>query len=298
MEKRIIPLILLSFSANAVEVVGDLSEDIPDTYMKRVDYEEESNSNPFSLTAHKMNYILPYTYSESVNTSPYELLDDHRMSDSFKNEEAKIQLSIKVPIVKELFNESDKLYFGFTVKSFWQIYAEDASRPFRNTDYNPELFYMSDFKIKENQDNFFMLGVEHESNGQVPGLSRSWNRVYGFVGRDTSTYSLGLKTWYRIPEDSKNDPLDPKGDDNPDIGDYYGNFELTGIWKHNDYHYSAMGRYNVSTNKGYMELGATFKLYGNFKGYVQYVEGYGENLLDYDHYQRRIGVGIVISDIL
>lgn len=271
-----------------------ISEDIN----SRIVYENVADSNPFSLTTHKMNYILPYTYGENINREVYSDFDDFGISDGFQNEEAKFQLSLKFPIVKSLFNEQDKIYFGFTMKSYWQIYAIDSSRPFRNTDYNPEIFYQTSLSKIHDRNTYMMLGLEHESNGQVQYLSRSWNRVYAAFGTDCDDYAIMLKAWARISEDMKEEQFDPRGDDNPDIEDYYGHGELTVIWKHNGFHYSAMGRHNFSTGKGFLELGATFPLYDKVKGYVQFTNGYGESLLDYNFYQRRIGIGIVFSDIL
>lgn len=283
---------MFSFEPNKYETT--VSEDIN----SRLIYEKFSDANPFSLTTHKMNYILPYTYAENINRGVYSNFDDFGISEGFRHEEAKFQLSLKFPLMKSLFTENDKIYFGFTMKSYWQIYATESSRPFRNTDYNPELFYQTSFSKFKNHDTYMMLGIEHESNGQVQYLSRSWNRVYAAFGTDSDNYAIMLKTWLRISEDSKEDPFDPKGDDNPDIQDYYGNSELNLIWKHKGFHYSAMGRHNFGTGKGFLELGVTFPLYDKVKGYVQFTNGYGESLLDYNFYQRRIGVGIVFSDIL
>lgn len=311
MRNKFLIMSLLPFSVMAGNVETqngkkDLNEKVAEeigvledhSLSERLFYEEWSDKNPFSLTAHKMNYILPYTYAENVNRSVYDGVDQYGLADGLRNEEAKMQLSIKIPVVKNIFNETDKIYFGFTMKSFWQIYSKEISRPFRNTDYNPEIFYMTDFKIKEDQNNFFMLGMEHESNGQFQHLSRSWNRVYTGLARDTKDYAIGLKLWHRLEEETKTEQFAPEGDDNPDIIDFYGNFELTGLIKHGENQYSALTRYNFKTGKGYLEVGTTFPLYGKFKGYVQYVEGYGETLLDYNQYQRRLGIGVVISGIL
>lgn len=296
------PALSMATTVNGTKTDSDLllkdsKNSLSQKIEKRLDYEEESDKNPFSLTTHKMNYILPYTYSENINTSVYSEIEDFNLSESFKNEEIKFQLSVKFPILKSIFKEEDKLYFGFTMKSFWQIYAAEASRPFRNTDYNPEIFYMTKISEIGDRDNFLMFGLEHESNGQVQYLSRSWNRIYATIETDCDDYAIALKTWYRIPEDEKTEAFSPKGDDNPDIGDYYGNAELSVLWNYSDFQYTALGRHNFSTGKGYLELGVTFPLYDNLKGYAQFVNGYGETLLDYNFYQRRIGVGIVFSDI-
>lgn len=66
-----------------------------------------------------------------------------------------------------------------TLKSFWQVYTGDASRPFRETNYRPELFYFTPTSWQPLGGSTWLgFGIEHESNGQRQELSRSWNRVY------------------------------------------------------------------------------------------------------------------------
>ena len=63
-----------------------------------------------------------------------------------------------------------------------------------------------------------------------------------------------------------------------------------------------MSRNNIESgfSKGAIELGASCHLgvTENLKLYIQYFSGYGESLIDYNHYVSRLGVGIMLSDWL
>jgi phospholipase A1 len=113
-----------------------------------------------------------------------------------------------------------------------------------------------------------------------------------------------FQPWYRLPEDAKKDDLDPstppppKGDDNPDIEDYMGHYELTGLIDWDRYILTSTIRYNFDTGYGSAETGLSFPLWGRLKGFVQYFEGYGESLIDYDHRVQRVGFGILLTDLL
>lgn len=64
-------------------------------------------------------------------------------------------------------------------------------------------------------------GFSHQSNGKSGLLSRSWNRVYVDFLFERDNWYFSLKPWWRVPEDNDND-------DNPDIDEFLGNFELGG----------------------------------------------------------------------
>ena len=79
-----------------------------------------------------------------------------------------------------------------------------------------------------------------------------------------------------------------------------GNFELTTIHKVNGHTLSLMLRNNLrSDNKGAVELSWSFPLpETRLKGYVQYFDGYGESLIDYNYKMTRIGLGVAFTDWL
>jgi phospholipase A1 len=266
---------------------------------KRFLAEKQTQWNRHSITAHKQNYILPYTHSNKINRQPYVFQSD--WADELKHYEAKFQLSVKVPLTTNpFFTETGGLYVGFTLQSWWQLYADKISAPFRETNYQPEIFYLT----ATNWHPFggstgVTIGMEHQSNGRSQLLSRSWNRVYTSFMFEKDNFALSLRPWYRIKEDEKENPNESDGDDNPDIEKFMGHFELRSAYRWNDHEFSLMGRNNLrSDNFGAVELGWSFPLTGHLKGFVQYFNGYGESLIDYNHNTERVGVGILLTDLL
>lgn len=264
---------------------------------RRLDLEKRSEWSPYVLTAYKQNYVLLYSYLDEPNPV-YERTSDERLMD---HQESKFQVSFKVPVAPQnLLADGDSLHFGLTMKFFWQVYNNALSAPFREIDYQPELFYTLPLDWQPNgADTAVRLGVEHESNGRTQLLSRSWNRLYvqGFYARDN--YMLSLRPWYRLPEARKDQPQDATGDDNPNIDDYMGYFDLTGVVSFDRIEISTLLRNNLrDDNHGAIEMGISFPLWGRVKGYAQYFNGYGDSLIDYDHRIERVGVGVLITDIL
>ena len=269
--------------------------------IERIERERAAQDNRAVLLAHKRNYILPLTYSPDPNDDVFDTGSSDFGAD-LDHVEMQFQLSLKAPIAESLITEQDALFFAFTVRAFWQAYNKEISAPFRETNYEPEIYWATPvpWEIFGGDANFFALGLSHQSNGRSQLFSRSWNRLYGIVGWERWRFLFALKAWWRIPEDDKDDPLDPEGDDNPDIEDYLGNFEFTTVYRGNDNELSVMLRNNLDfdDNRGALQLDWTFPLHRRFRGYLQYFDGYGESLIDYNADIERIGIGILLSDLL
>jgi phospholipase A1 len=229
------------------------------------------------LSLHKEMFMLPYTYSEAYNGAQTE---------------AVFQISAKHRVFGTPF------YFGYTQISFWQSYDHKNSAPFRETDYNPELFYRSDrFDLWSGRVGAD-IGFEHESNGQRVGLSRSWNLLYASPYWYRGDLFIHLKLRYRIPEEDKTDPTDAVGDDNPDITDYLGYSDLNVYyrfpWNHTVH---VMVRGNLSTGRGGMVVNYSWPLPKAKYSYfcLRFSHGYGESLVDYNRKLTRIGFGIMFG---
>jgi phospholipase A1/A2 len=266
---------------------------------RRILREKANKDNPNVITSHKRNYLIPFSYVNQPNNLPY-VNANPEANNSLDNFEAKFQLSFKAPIRESILKKDDMLFFGFTLQSFWQMYNSELSSPFRETNYQPEIFYgvFNDFKIGQWTNRVNVIGIEHQSNGRTQPLSRSWNRTYAEFVWENDNWLISFKPWYRLEEKTKLDPNLPEGDDNPDINFYMGNFEFSTVYKWDSQTFGAMFRNNLkSDNRGAIQLDWTFPMGWRFKGYAQYFSGYGESLIDYNESIQRIGIGVLITDV-
>lgn len=265
---------------------------------KRRALEKYSHDNPFVLTPHRPNYLMPLVYQKDPNEAVFNNADVE-----LQNIEVQFQFSVKLLLAERLFGDNGYLTGAFTNRSFWQAYNSEISSPFRETDYEPEIWlaFDNDWELFgfRNVSNQFI--VNHQSNGRTGDLSRSWNRLMLSTIWEKDNFVMSLKPWYRIPEDEKHYPGDPDGDDNPDIERYLGNFEFLATWARNQNVYSVMLRNNLRSmddNKGAVELTWSYPLSTRIKLYLKYFNGYGESLIDYDESMESFGVGFLVSDWL
>lgn len=258
---------------------------------RRVDNEQAVRDNPFGIIAHRANYLQPYNYNMRPNDLGLYGYDLQRA-------EVKFQFSFKFPIGKPLWDDRVQFYGAYTNQSWWQAYNRDASAPFRETNHEPEIFatIRTDLSLFGFDSAFIKAGISHQSNGQSGLRSRSWNRIYAGLILEKERWVVGIKPWIRLPEDPKTSPTDPKGDDNPDIEDFTGHYEIAVFRRFNHKHsLTALMRHNFRSHKGAIQLGYSYPLNKRFKGYIELFDGYAESLIDYNHRNTRIGVGIQLT---
>lgn len=217
------------------------------------------------------------------------------------NTEARVQFSFKYQLFgtrhtdRRLQSGRDGLHFAYTQRMFWDLGAR--SSPFRNIDFQPEIFYLTPVETLPNKVSLSAQGgAHHELNGRGGADLRSFNTLYV---APMATVSLG---------DGYNLSVAPRlavyiGDlsDNPDIQRYRGNLSFAvEIGKDDGWQLSTNTRYNFSSGKGAISADLSYplqKMLGggpNFYLFGQSFFGYGENLLDYAQLVTRIRVGLAI----
>lgn len=266
----------------------------PSALKRRQLYEKNAGWNAFSLLPHKPNYIIASYNDSEPNTKPFEQAFPASSAD-LQHVETKFQISMKLPIVQDVIFGHGDLYAGYTNRSFWQQFNKTHSSPFRDTNHEAEtwLSFETNFNVLGLQNSVIRTGFTHQSNGQSGLLSRSWNRLYADFILEKGDMYLSFKPWHRIPESRSQD-------DNHDIEDFLGHFELRGLYKkeHHSIEFMFRNNFKRSENRGAIELGWSFPLHNKVRGYVQWFNGYGESLLDYDNHTNSIGFGIQLSDWL
>lgn len=268
---------------------------------RRMTMEALNRSNRFILTPHKRNYFSPISYTPTPNTEPYVKNDEEEKAlADLKHAEAEFQFSTKILIYENIFNNNGHLYLGYTNHSFWQIYSDADSAPFREIDHQPEflLSFTNDWEIFGFRNVLNELALTHQSNGKGGIESRSWNRIMVNSVFERGRFIFAFSPWYRIPESEQKYPGDPDGDDNPDITHYMGHFEFNGAYEKGDNIFNIMLRNNLDAdNKGALELGWSFPVSTNLRGQLKYFNGYGHSLIDYNADQEVFALGIVFTDL-
>ena len=270
--------------------------------------EDGSDCGRFNIRGYKP-ISLSWVASDSVNTAPSSPTPGHTASSTpYLQTEGRIQLSVRTKLAQGFLTHDDpvkrdSLWFGYTQQSYWQLFTPSISRPFRNTDHEPELMYV----VPTDADlpggwrlRYSGLSINHQSNGQSLPLSRSWNRVILMAGAEKDTrFTLTGRLWQRMPETADND-------DNPAIEDYVGRAEVSGLWNLNRDH--ALGvtlRHSLNhAANGSVRLEWLYALGDGRRGgyasglrlHTQLFSGYGDSLVDYNRWRTTFSIGLSLVD--
>jgi len=262
---------------------------------RRLAGESEVWRTRFALLPHRPNYIDPLSHSfEAPATFP--------SGAHVERNELKFQISFKLALTPPLLDERAWLFFAYTGQSWWQAYDRVRSSPFREYSHEPELFvsWRPERRILGWDWRLASAGFVHQSNGRSGQGSRSWNRLFADVRFDRpGGWWLGLRPWWRIPESRKRSPDDPRGDDNPGIERFVGDGELkTGYVGEKHNLTLTVRRSFARSGKGALQLdwSRPTGFSPDLRWHIQYFDGYGESMLDYQTRVRRLGFGVMLND--
>ena len=213
---------------------------------------------------------------------------------------AKFQISFRYRIFEGENPNSksvlDNLYFAYTQFSLWDLAA--ASKPFKDTNYRPSLYYyLSDTGVKNSVISRLSIatGFEHESNGRDGDDSRAVNTLFikptMYFGDQTDWHWRVTPKVYGYVGKS----------DNEDIAHYRGYMDLNIAYGRPD-SWELSTTLRKGTRKGYGSVDAQLtyplsRLLPGTAGYLMagYFYGYGESLLYYNQktpWQFRLGYAL------
>ncbi|KGI78325.1 phospholipase A [Oleiagrimonas soli] len=252
----------------------------------------DSKLGTFGIRGYKPVYLLPAFYMTSVNTTPHSPSPDHSVDTpiALDHTETKFQISLKTKVWQGVFGQRGDLWLGYTQASHWQVYNSLISRPFRETNYEPEamLVFNTHYKVLGWDGRLLGIGINHQSNGRSNPLSRSWNRVIADFGFERGPWTVMIRPWWRVHEQRSKD-------DNPDISDYMGRADVQIVREWGANELTLMARHSLRTGNrshGALRFTWAFPIHDNLRGYVQVFNGYGESLIDYNHRATYVGLGV------
>jgi phospholipase A1/A2 len=96
----------------------------------------QDHDNPFTLYPYETNYVL-YTDTSNINK---EAIQSYNWSDNARKDEVKFQLSLAFPLWRGIAGDNSVLGASYTQRSWWQLSNHGESSPFRETNYEPQVF--------------------------------------------------------------------------------------------------------------------------------------------------------------
>ena len=205
-----------------------------------------------------------------------------------KNSDVKFQVSFQQRLTKSVLPFHSYLYLFYTQKAIWNVF--ERSMPFHDLNFNPGIGLSRHIIMKNRLVGKMTVMLEHESNGRDGTKSRSWNKLSLAGEGYISPYLMAhAKFWIPIVD----------GEYNRDIlrysGIYQAGFQAVSLddkWVLDMTLVKRKG-WNLSFNT-IVQLGYRINHNSNQFIMLQYYNGYGESMLDYNQYHSRLRVGLLI----
>jgi phospholipase A1 len=204
------------------------------------------------------------------------------------NSDVKFQISFQQRLTKSVLPWHSYLYLFYTQKAMWNVL--ERSLPFHDLNFNPGIGISRYIIMKNRLIGKATVMIEHESNGRDGTASRSWNKI-SLAGEAYISPILmaHAKFWIPIVD----------GKYNKDILDYMGisqaGFQAKSLddkWVLDMTLVKRRGwNFNFNT---IVQLGYRINHNSNQFIMLQYFNGYGESMLDYNQYHSRIRIGLLI----
>lgn len=204
------------------------------------------------------------------------------------NSDVKFQISFQQRLTKSVLPFHSYLYLFYTQKAMWNVF--ERSLPFHDLNFNPGVGLSRHIIMKNRLIGKLTVMLEHESNGRDGIHSRSWNKFSVAGEAYISPFLMAhAKFWIPIID----------GEYNRDIlrysGIYQAGFQAVSSddkWVLDMTLVKRKG-WNLNFNT-IVQLGYRINHNSNQFIMLQYYNGYGESLLDYNQYHSRLRIGLLI----
>lgn len=264
----IVCCIITTASGTAQIISGKDQEAFTDSLRKDFD-----NHNYFTLF--KDNYFLVGT---ELGRKPTKC-----------NSDVKFQISFAQRLTKTVLPFHTNIFLAYSQKVVWDVFKR--SMPMRDINFNPGIGIAKPLFSKDRYVGKAFLMLEHESNGRDGVNSRSWNKIsLGATVMIDRWLTVHGKLWIPIVD----------GENNRDILDYNGIWQSGLIVNTPDQKLSwgltlvKRRGWNLNFNTQFDFCWRVSKKANQYL-YIQYYNGYGECLLDYNKFRSRIRLGIIIK---
>jgi phospholipase A1 len=259
-------------------------------------WEEQQDTSRFSWGTMKYLEITDQEFMKLYDAQPsFGMFHDNYLitgvptNKEISNQTAdvKYQISISQRLTKSRLPFNSTLLLTYTQKSFWDIYKN--SSPFADNNYNPGLTLVRPVLNNQQLKGVAALSFEHESNGLDSIYSRSWNYItFSGVYFYNANISVQARIWAGI-----------LGDENKDLFRYRGNSLIALNYRSNEDKFWVSLVLNptqrIRTVNTILELNFKPLETANQYLFLQWYNGFGENLFDYNQYTSMVRFGVCIK---